>query len=177
MATTKNVVCCLVILATAHIISGQLCTNTNKEHVGRVVFGEASGEPSDGQLEVAYTVVNRLNHVAYPNTLNGVILETYRSDGRTRYHYETMGKPNHDRRWKAAKKTGSGEHSAYNDAKMAAGHALCGTKSDPMSCGPVNFCAWDPCPSTNDNKYWCVSQKRKIGSHWFACIVKKTGQC
>ncbi|CAC5380068.1 unnamed protein product [Mytilus coruscus] len=128
-------------------------TTTNKEKVGRVVFGEASGESAIGQLEVAYTIVNRISHAGFPNSLNGVVDQTYTSGGKTFHHYNTLDNSGHDQRWTAAKKPDAREHAAYNSAITQAGHALCATKSDPISCGPVNFCATNPCASTNSNRF------------------------
>ncbi|CAC5380070.1 unnamed protein product [Mytilus coruscus] len=167
----------VMILATVHNICATVCNSSNKEKVGRVVFGEASGEPADGQLEVAFTIINRMNHVSYPNTLNGVLYQTYTSGGKKRHLYNTLDNPDHDERWAAAKHHKAVEHAAYEAAITAAGHALCATNFDPMSCGPVSFCALNPCSSTNSNTYWCVTEKRKIGKNWFACIEKNFGQC
>lgn len=173
----KRLLSGLIIIVTVHGMCASLCTTTNKEKVGRVVFGEASGESANGQLEVAYTIVNRISHAGFPNSLNGVVDQTYTSGGKTYHHYNTLDNSGHDQRWTAAKIPGAREHAAYNSAITQAGHALCATKSDPMSCGPVNFCATNPCASTNSNKYWCVTEKKQIGSHWFTCIKKKTGNC
>ena len=52
-------------------------TFSNKEKVARIVFGEARDESYESQLAVAYTVVNRVNHAGYPNTLDGVINQKY----------------------------------------------------------------------------------------------------
>ena len=50
----------------------------NIQTVARVVFGEARGEPMEGQLAVAYTIVNRVNHEGYPNTLKRVVFQKNR---------------------------------------------------------------------------------------------------
>ncbi|CAG2195513.1 unnamed protein product [Mytilus edulis] len=169
--------CLLVILATVHNICASVCNSSNKEKVGRIVFGEASGEPADAQLAVAFTIINRMNHMSYPNTLNGVVYQTHTSGGRTRHLYKTLDNPDHDKRWEAAKPDKTEEHLAYEAAITAAGHALCDTGDNPMRCGPVTFCALNPCSSTSSNRYWCVAEKRKIGNHWFACFEKHFGQC
>ncbi|CAC5380066.1 unnamed protein product [Mytilus coruscus] len=132
----KHLLTCLIISVTVHDIDASLCTTANKEKVGRVVFGEASGESPKGQLEVAYTIVNRISHAGFPNSLDGVIDQTYTSGGKTYHHYNTLDDSGHDQRWKASKTPGAIEHAAYNSAITQAGHALCATKSDPMSCGP-----------------------------------------
>ncbi|VDI42227.1 Hypothetical predicted protein [Mytilus galloprovincialis] len=137
--------------------------SANKEKVGRVVFGEASGESDNGKLEVAYTIVNRVNHAGFPNSLNAVVNQTYKSGGKTFHHYNTLDNSGHDKRWEAAKEPGATEHAAYNSAITQAGHALCGTKSDPMNCGPVNFCAKNPCSATNSNKYCYTAYKERVG--------------
>ncbi|XP_063401981.1 uncharacterized protein LOC134686233 [Mytilus trossulus] len=169
--------CLVVIMATVHNMCASVCNSANKEKVGRIVFGEASGEPADTQLAVAFTIINRMNHMSYPNTLNGVVYQTHTSGGRTRHLYKTLDNPDHDKRWEAAKPDKAEEHLAYEAAITAAGHALCDTGSDPMRCGPITFCALNPCSSTSSNRYWCVSEKSKIGNHWFACFEKHFGQC
>ncbi|XP_063401982.1 uncharacterized protein LOC134686234 [Mytilus trossulus] len=167
----------LVVFVSVHSIWASLCYTAYKEKVGRVVFGEASGESSNAQLEVAYTVVNRISHAGFPNSLDGVVDQTYKSGGKTYHQYKTLDNVSHDLRWKGSKTPGAKEHAAYISAITQAEHALCATKSDPMSCGPVNFCITNPCASTNSNNTWCVSEKRQIGSHWFTCIKKNSGKC
>ncbi|KAK3584428.1 hypothetical protein CHS0354_017708, partial [Potamilus streckersoni] len=43
-----------------------LNNEANINLVARIVFGEARGEPEEGQFAVAYTVVNRMNVPGYP---------------------------------------------------------------------------------------------------------------
>ena len=114
-------------------------------------------------MEVAYTVVNRINHSEFPNTLNGVAYQKY----GVHYEYNTLDLVSHDRDWASAKSSNTAE---YVNAIKAAKDALCGNKPDPMSCGPVFYCARDPCSSTDGNKWHPVTEKRKIGNQWFACI-------
>ena len=136
-------------------------TSSNKEKVGRIVFGEARGESSEGQLAVAYTVVNRVAHDGYPSTLDDVVYQKYGSH----YQYNTLDHASHKKAWKKAKKDNA---ATYTNAITAASGALCGTESDPTTCA-TDFCAEDPCSATNDNKYWIAYNKQQIGSHWFVC--------
>ena len=136
-------------------------TSSNKEKVGRIVFGEARGESSRGQLAVAYTVVNRVGHAGYPNTLDGVVYQRYGGN----YQYNTLDNASHTKKWKKAKKNNA---ATYTNAITAAGGALCGTKTDPTTCA-TDFCAVNPCSATNSNAYWIAYNKQKIGNHWFVC--------
>ena len=43
--------------------------------LARLVQAEAGGEPFDGQVAVAATVLNRVNSARYPNTIPGVIYQ------------------------------------------------------------------------------------------------------
>ncbi|XP_013404488.1 uncharacterized protein LOC106169546 [Lingula anatina] len=142
-----------------------LCTSANFQTVGRVVHGEARGESFTGQLAVAYTIVNRVNHGGYPNTLNKVVYQRY-SGG---YQYNTLSEPRHDRAWATSK---ANNDSTYRRAILAAKDALCGYRSDPTGCA-TDYCAYDPCSATRSNRYWDVYNKRKIGNHWFVCRSPK----
>ncbi|XP_013416863.1 uncharacterized protein LOC106178286 [Lingula anatina] len=144
-----------------------LCTSANIQTVGRVVHGEAKGESITGQLAVAYTIVNRVKHNGYPNTLNGVVYQRYSSG----YQYNTLDDSNHDRAWASSK---ANNDATYRRAIQAAEDALCGYKSDPTDCA-TDYCAYDPCSATKPNAYWDVYNKKKIGSHWFVCRRSKTG--
>lgn len=56
-------------------------TQADKELMARLVRAEAVGEPYAGKVAVATVVLNRLKHKDFPNTISGVIYETY-SDGK-----------------------------------------------------------------------------------------------
>lgn len=160
MQVYQLIVCALSMLAWDAF--GQLCTNTNFQTVGRVVFGEARGETARGQLAVAYSIVNRINHPGYPNTLNAVVYQ--RTRGRN-YQYETMGVASHTRAWNIAK---NGNTREYRNAIEASSDALCGRKSDPTVCA-TDYCAYDPCSATRSNRWWRATNKMRIGNHYFVC--------
>lgn len=89
-------------------------TDANFQTVGRVVFGEARGETARGQLAVAYSIVNRINHSGYPNTLNAVVNQKTAGGA---YQYETLGVAAHTKAWNVAKK---GNTQEYKNAIKAA---------------------------------------------------------
>lgn len=132
------------------------------------MFGEARGEPLIGQLAVAYSIVNRINHVAYPNTLNAVVYQRTSSGG---FQYETLDLTSHDQDWNYAKRTNTFE---YVNAIIASRNALCGWRPDPTVCA-TDYCAFDPCHSTNSNPWWTAVNKMQIGHHFFVCRVPATG--
>lgn len=143
-------------------------TDANFQTVGRVVYGEARGETARGQLAVAYSIVNRINHPGYPNTLNSVVNQ---KTGGGAYQYETLGVAAHTKAWNDAKK---GNTQEYKNAIKASSDALCGRVSDPTTCA-TDYCAYDPCSATNSNKYWTATNKIQIGRHYFVCRVKASG--
>lgn len=128
------------------------------------MFGEARGESSEGQLAVAYSIVNRVNHKGYPNTLNKVVYQKY---GKI-YQYNTLSEPAHDKAWADAKKSNTTE---YRNAVKAYGDALCGRVSDPTKYA-TNYCAYDPCSATNSNKWRKAINKTNTGKHYFVCSVR-----
>ena len=136
--------------------------------VARIVYGEARGEPYDGQLAVAYTVVNRVNHQGYPNSLPDVAYQTT-TDGR--HQYSTLDLQSHNETYKSAKRN---EDQEYKNAINAATGALCGNQTDPTlgKCA-VNFCAEDPCASLTGNQWWKATYKNKIGNHTFVCMESR----
>ena len=44
--------------------------------LSRLVYGEARGEPDQGQVAVAAVVLNRVEHSSFPNTVAGVIYQS-----------------------------------------------------------------------------------------------------
>ncbi|XP_061183116.1 spore cortex-lytic enzyme-like [Saccostrea echinata] len=148
---------------------GQICTDANIKTVARIVFGEARGEPMRGQLAVAYTIVNRKNHQAYPNTINDVVYQK-RTNGRE-YQYDTLHMTAHTQAWNDAQRRNTQE---YKNAIKASGDALCNRQRDPTRCA-TDYCAFDPCRSTRSNKWWRATNKLKIGNHYFVCRVAASG--
>lgn len=43
--------------------------------MANAVYGEARGEPYEGQVAVAAVILNRLEHADFPNTVSGVIFQ------------------------------------------------------------------------------------------------------
>ncbi|XP_052233059.1 uncharacterized protein LOC127845920 [Dreissena polymorpha] len=136
--------------------------------LARVVFGEARGEPYVGQLAVAYTVVNRVRHEAYPSSVAAVLAATWGS--QKRHEYETLDIPSHDVAFNDAKQQLNKE---FLSAVMAAREALCACAPDPTGCA-VSFCAGAGC--LQDNSYYIATNKIQIGNHNFACRVKASGK-
>ncbi|KAK3577301.1 hypothetical protein CHS0354_008394 [Potamilus streckersoni] len=155
----------LAFLAVAK--AATLCTNANIELVARIVFGEAKVETDQGQLAVAYTVVNRVAHPGYPNTVPNVVYAKY----GCKYQYNTLDNPKHNAAWKVAKDKNTTE---YKNAKNAASNALCGRLRDPTGCA-TDFCATDPCSATTTNKYYVAYNKTHIGNHYFVCRRRVSG--
>lgn len=134
------------------------------EIVGRVVFGEAREEPMDAKLGVAYTIINRIRHEAYPNNLYSVVFERMRNGD---YQFQTLNNANHTREWQNAKLQESTE---YSDVFQATMNALCRWKADPTDCA-TNFCSTDPCEATESNPWWLAVKKRQFGRIFFVCRV------
>ncbi|XP_056017134.1 spore cortex-lytic enzyme-like [Ostrea edulis] len=149
-------------------VSGQLCIDRNIQTVGRVVFGEARGESMKGQLAVAYTIVNRINHEGYPNNLSAVVNQKTESGG---FQYETLDLASHTQAWNNAERTNTLE---YRNAIQASGDVLCRRKVDPTGCA-TDYCAFDPCHATDSNQWWTATSKMQIGNHFFVCRVPATG--
>lgn len=141
-----------------------LCTETNKQLSGRVVFGEARGEPFIGQVAVAWTIVNRVNNhqFDYPNTVYQVVYQKHSGI----YDYNTMGSKRDTMLWNDAKSKNS---TTYQNAIKASSGALCGTIKDPTDCA-LAYCAYDPCSATSSTKYAIAYNKKKIGQHYFVCF-------
>lgn len=91
----------------------------------RLVHAEAKGEPYRGQVAVAATVLNRVRHRSYPNTLRGVITQVTTSNGIRYFQYEPV-------------KNGAINRAASTTARHAVNDALAGW--DPTS-GATGFFA------------------------------------
>lgn len=136
----------------------------NVQTVGRVVFGEARGEPREGQIAVAYSIVNRIKHEGYPNSLTAVVNQTTETGG---YQYHTLDLESHTQAWNEAKVEQTLE---YNNTIEASRDVLCVGVKDPTTCA-TDFCALDPCPATASNPWWTTINKIKLGNHYFVCRV------
>lgn len=65
-------------------------TKAELDLLARLVHAEAKGEPYKGQVAVAATVLNRLRHPDYPDTITGVINQVIVTNGRRYYQYEPV---------------------------------------------------------------------------------------
>ncbi len=52
-------------------------SEADKELIARLVHAEAKGEPYAGKVAVATVILNRVDHSNFPNTIKGVVYETY----------------------------------------------------------------------------------------------------
>ena len=64
------------------------------------IYAEARGEPLLGQLAVAFTTLNRLQHGSFPKTLKGVVFETGAFSWTKSGHVVTVREKD---QWEAAK--------------------------------------------------------------------------
>ncbi|XP_056020250.1 uncharacterized protein LOC130054431 isoform X2 [Ostrea edulis] len=144
------------------IVSGTLCNDRNIQTVGRVVFGEARGESIMEQLAVAYSIVNRVNHEGYPNSLDEVVNQKTNSG---RYQYETLNLYNDKLGWNYAKKANSFEYKYAIEASL---NALCSREVDITSC-VTSFCDRDPCYATSHHYWSTITRSMRIGKHYFVC--------
>ncbi len=52
-------------------------SDQDKALMARLVHAEAKGEPYAGKVAVATVILNRVDHADFPNSISGVIYETY----------------------------------------------------------------------------------------------------
>ncbi|QGH35594.1 LysM peptidoglycan-binding domain-containing protein [Gracilibacillus salitolerans] len=52
-------------------------SESDKALIARLVHAEAKGEPYAGKVAVATVILNRVDHSNFPNTIKGVVHETY----------------------------------------------------------------------------------------------------
>ncbi len=116
----------------------------------RLVSAEAKGEPYEGQVAVAATVLNRLLHAEYPNTLREVVYQVTVDNGIKYYQYEPV-------------LNGTIDNPATDDAKLAVFDALAGW--DP-SLGATGFFAPALVPPTS-KWVWSRPVTTNIGGHRF----------
>lgn len=65
-------------------------TSSELDLLARLVRAEAAGESYEGQVAVAASVLNRVVHKDYPNTLSGVINQVVVSGGKKYYQFEPV---------------------------------------------------------------------------------------
>ncbi len=121
-------------------------TEADLDLFARLVHAESRGEAYEGQVAVAASVLNRVKHPNYPNSLRGVI--THRTSRYAQYS------PLDD---------GSINRPASLNAKKAVQDALAGW--DPSQ-GATGFFA--PAKVRNRNNWvWKQSTTRQVGNHRF----------
>ena len=54
---------------------GQSAASSDVDLIARAVYGEARGEPYEGQVAVAAVILNRVRSASFPNTVSGVIYQ------------------------------------------------------------------------------------------------------
>ena len=117
--------------------------------LARLVHAEAKGESYQGQVAVAASVLNRVVHPDYPNTLRGVVNQVIVSGGRSYYQYEPV-------------LNGTIHIAASQTAKDAVADALAGW--DP-SLGATGFFA--PAKVGRSSWVWSRTPTVTIGNHRF----------
>ncbi|MGP0689858.1 cell wall hydrolase [Priestia aryabhattai] len=66
-----------LIIPTSTATGSTSVSVSDKDLLARLVSAEAKGEPYAGQVAVATVVLNRVDSAGFPNTISGVINETY----------------------------------------------------------------------------------------------------
>ncbi|MGI6037504.1 MAG: cell wall hydrolase [Limnochordia bacterium] len=115
------------------------------ELLARLVRAEAEGEPFEGQIAVAASVLRRVLSKAYPNTISGVV---YEQNPPGTYQFEPVLR-------------GTINNSPNDNAWAAVWHALAGNEPAPGATGFYN-------PRLTTNK-WVRQQPviKVIGKHVF----------
>lgn len=73
----KNTLAAMGIFNSSGNSSGSSSNNSSDLNLlSRVVYGEARGEPYEGQVAVAAVVLNRVKSSSFPNTISGVIYQS-----------------------------------------------------------------------------------------------------
>ena len=76
--------------------SNKKSNNSDLNLLSHLVYGEARGEPYNGMVAVAATVMNRVSDSRFPNTVSGVIYQsgayTCVSDGQINLGYDDSAK-------------------------------------------------------------------------------------
>lgn len=119
---------------------GKSSNNSDLNLLSHLVYGEARGEPYNGMVAVAATVMNRVSDSRFPNSISGVIYQsgayTCVSDGQINLSYD-------------------------NSAKKAAQDAINGWD-------PTSGCIYYFNPNTATSKWiWSRPQVLRIGKHIF----------
>ena len=113
-----------------------------RDHVSRVVYAEARGEPYVGKLAVAWVIKNRFNH---PDQIYGESIGEITREGQ----FAKWRKP-------------IGDENAWRECIRAAEGVFNGTNTDPTG-GATHFYSGDEVP------YWAEGKQPvvEIGGHKF----------
>ncbi|WP_240468606.1 cell wall hydrolase [Gracilibacillus sp. YIM 98692] len=66
-----------IIYPGEELIIPSAISSEDKELMARLVHAEAKGEPYAGKVAVATVILNRVDHDNFPNSVKGVVYETY----------------------------------------------------------------------------------------------------
>ena len=73
----KNTLEAMGIYSSSSSSSGSSSSNSNDLNLlSRIIYGEARGEPYEGQVAVGAVVLNRVRSSSFPNTIAGVIYQS-----------------------------------------------------------------------------------------------------
>ena len=73
----KNTLEAMGIYSSSSSSSGSCSSNSNDLNLlSRIIYGEARGEPYEGQVAVGAVVLNRVRSSSFPNTIAGVIYQS-----------------------------------------------------------------------------------------------------
>ena len=73
----KNTLEAMGIFSSSSSSSGSSSSNSNDLNLlSRIIYGEARGEPYEGQVAVGAVVLNRVRSSSFPNTIAGVIYQS-----------------------------------------------------------------------------------------------------
>ena len=73
----KNTLEAMGIYSSSSSSSGSSSSNSNDLNLlSRIIYGEARGEPYEGQVAVGAVVLNRVKSSSFPNTIAGVIYQS-----------------------------------------------------------------------------------------------------
>ncbi|NLY11360.1 MAG: hypothetical protein GX020_06725 [Firmicutes bacterium] len=118
------------------VVEVEMKTNVSDSELdlfARLVYSESKGEPYIGQVAVAASVLNRVRHPDYPNSISGVINHVVVANGKKYYQYEPV-------------LNGTIKQPADANAKAAVHDALVGW--DPSQ-GATGFFAYKKVPQTS----------------------------
>ncbi|WP_245711751.1 cell wall hydrolase [Gracilibacillus ureilyticus] len=136
-----------IIYPGENLIIPQSISASDKQLMAQLVHAEAKGEPYAGKVAVATVLLNRVDHKDFPNSVAGVIYETYNNGAH--YAFSPV-------------KNGAINQTADNDSIRAVNEAIAFRGQGQGSIYFYN-------PNTAVNK-WITNRQVtiKIGNHVFA---------